>query len=105
ERDGAGVPTSGRWHQLATGPIKNFPDPETIYGIARALRVTVTEVVMAAARSLGIEVREDSHGSLSTAGLSDEQIQVVRMVIEALAATSKEDTSHGAPIVPQLTIH
>lgn len=103
-RDSHGIPTKGRWHQLATGPIKNFPDPETIYGVARALGVTVTEVVMAAARSLGIEVREDSHGALSTAGLNEDQVHVVRLVIAALAATSKEATSDGPPIA-QLETH
>lgn len=98
ERDAGGKPTAARWQQLAMKPQRNFPDPETIHGISRALRVTETEVVMAAARTLGIPVREDSHGSLSTAGLSQDQVHIVRMVIAALADARREDPSDGTPI-------
>lgn len=102
ERDSGGTPTAGRWQQMATRPPKNIPETATLIGMARALGVTVTEVVMAAARSCGMDVREDSHGSLSTAGLTPRQTQVVRMVISELAA--KEDTRHGAPIGDDLVL-
>lgn len=54
--DCGGTPTAARLHQLATIPQKNFPDPDTIAGLARGLGVPVTEVVMCAARSLGLRV-------------------------------------------------
>lgn len=55
-RDCGGVPTSKRLHQLATVTPKNFPDPDTIRGLAAGLGVTVTDIVMASARSLGLSV-------------------------------------------------
>ena len=54
---------------------------------------------MATARSLGVQVREDSTGSLSTEGLTDEQVDVVRRVITALAERT-EAAQHGTPIAP-----
>lgn len=52
-----GVPTAKRLHMLATAPIKNFPDPDTIRGLSTGLRVTETTIVLAAAESLGLDVR------------------------------------------------
>lgn len=49
--DCGGTPSSGRLHQMATRPLKNFPDPDSIRGMANGLGVTVTDIVMAAARS------------------------------------------------------
>lgn len=54
--DCGGVPSSGRLHQMATRPLKNFPDPPSIEGLAQGLGVTVTEVVLASARELGLNV-------------------------------------------------
>ncbi|WP_143153984.1 hypothetical protein, partial [Rhodococcus rhodnii] len=51
-----GTPTAKRLHQLANQPQKNFPDPDTIRGLAQGLGVTITEVVMASARTLGLPV-------------------------------------------------
>lgn len=56
--DSGGAITRNRVQQLATEPRqKQFPSPETIRGLARALGATETEVVAAAARSVGIDVR------------------------------------------------
>ncbi|QTJ65019.1 hypothetical protein HYG77_04990 [Rhodococcus sp. ZPP] len=54
--DCGGTPSSGRLHQMATRPLKNFPDPDSIRGMANGLGVTVTDIVMAAARSLDLPV-------------------------------------------------
>lgn len=54
--DAGGVPTSARLQQLATKPLKNFPDPDTIRGLARGLSTSVTEVVAACAASLGLSM-------------------------------------------------
>ncbi|WP_032402444.1 hypothetical protein [Rhodococcoides fascians] len=51
-----GTPTAKRLHQLATKPQRNFPDPPTIKGLAQGLGVSVTDVVMAAARMVGLSV-------------------------------------------------
>lgn len=56
-RDCGGSPTDKRLQQLVRVPIKNFPDPGTIAALARGLRVTQGVVVLAAAESLGLDVR------------------------------------------------
>lgn len=49
--------TRGRWQQLGSGvPQRKFPDPGSLAVIARVLEVDLTIIVLAAARSLGLEV-------------------------------------------------
>ena len=55
--DSGGTITRNRVQQLANDPQRSFPTPDTIRGLARALSATETEVVAAAARSVGITVR------------------------------------------------
>lgn len=55
-KDCGGTPTAKRLHQLANIAPKNFPDPATIRGLAVGLGVTVTDIVMASARSLSLPV-------------------------------------------------
>ena len=82
-------PGAKRWQQLATQPIKNFPDPPTILGMSRALGVPPLTVIHAAAESLGFEVRRDQSrlASLlppSADALGDTQIAAVRQMVLAL---------------------
>lgn len=63
-----GAPTSKRLHQLVTRPMKNFPDPDTIKGLARGLNASTTEVLLAAARSLDIPVGDYGAGALVLEG-------------------------------------
>lgn len=65
--DCGGQPAGRRLQQFATRPIKNFPDPETIPGLARGLGVTTTEVILASARSLGIKVTASDAEALTLA--------------------------------------
>lgn len=47
-----------RWQQLATGKrITEFPEPATLQAIATAIDVDVTAVVIAAAKTIGLQVR------------------------------------------------
>jgi len=55
-RDCGGVPTPNRAQGMATKPMKSFPDVETMRGLSRGLNVSVTEVLMACASSLGLDV-------------------------------------------------
>ena len=56
-RDAGGYPTRNRFQQLATVREQNmFPSPDTLRGVARALNAPMSEVVLAAARSVGLEV-------------------------------------------------
>jgi len=50
--------TRGRWQQLGAGLAqRKFPDPDSLTVIARVLDVDITTVVLAAARSVGLDVR------------------------------------------------
>lgn len=86
-RDCGGVPTPGRIQQLATKDQNRFPDPDTITGLARGLRVNASAVVDACAASLGI-VSEDASPKLArlmpadTAALTDGQVSAVLAVIQ-----------------------
>ncbi|WP_138414762.1 hypothetical protein [Sinomonas gamaensis] len=65
-----GVPTGKRLFQLINSPLKNFPDPDTIRGLQRATGASATEIVMAAARSLGLDVSESDPDALHIPGIS-----------------------------------
>lgn len=56
ERDCGGSPSAKRLQQMATQPIKNFPDPPSVQALSRGLRVSEVAVVLAAAESLGLDV-------------------------------------------------
>ncbi len=55
--------TRGRWQQLGSGvPQRKFPDPGSLKVMAEVLEVEITVVVLAAARSLGLDVgRRGTH--------------------------------------------
>lgn len=57
ERDCGGSPSKGRLQQMVKQPIKNFPDPPTVRALAQGLKVAQSAVVLAAAESLGLDVR------------------------------------------------
>lgn len=57
EADSDGVVKSQRWNQLANRQrVSEFPEPRTIEAMAYALNVSVEVVLLAFARSLGLEV-------------------------------------------------
>jgi len=56
---GDGAPSGKRLQQLARGEMRNFPDPPTIRALARGLRVSHQVVILAAAESLGLDVRQN----------------------------------------------
>lgn len=98
-----GVPTAKRLHMLATAPIKNFPDPDTIRGLSKGLRVTETTIVLAAAESLGLDVRSpDGWAALLPADteripshMRDAILSVVHSAVHM--ATEGEVGSDGKP--------
>jgi len=48
----------GRWQQLGSGAAqRKFPDPASLVVIAQVLEVDITTVVLAAARSVGLDAR------------------------------------------------
>lgn len=56
--DCGGVPSDKRLHQMVSGGLKAFPDPPTVRGLARGLPASITEVVLASARALGLRVAD-----------------------------------------------
>lgn len=55
-RDAGGAPSGERFRQLLNQPMKNFPDPPSVKGLAKALKVPRSVVILAAAQSLGLDV-------------------------------------------------
>lgn len=107
-RAAGGEPTGARLHQLATKPLKAFPGPETILALSRGLDRTVTEVVAAAARSLGLDVHlgPDAQAlTLATAGQLPTEAQdairgVARQMLalhQAANAAEESDRDGNAP--------
>ncbi|MFC9768932.1 hypothetical protein, partial [Rhodococcus jostii] len=99
--DCGGTPSSGRLHQMATRTLKNFPDPDSIRGMANGLGVTVTDIVMASARSLGLSVytgNDPSALSIGGAGdLPDSAKETLTTVArEFIKLTSQQDTDGAA---------
>jgi hypothetical protein len=67
-RDCGGFPTQSRIQQMSTQPIKVFPDPDTIRGLARGLNVSVGEIIGACAKDLGLNMGGPDESSLLLAG-------------------------------------
>jgi hypothetical protein len=63
-KDCGGNPTANRLQQLATKGLNEFPTPDTIRGMSRGLGATVTDVTMACARSLDLNVRSGDPDAL-----------------------------------------
>ena len=64
-RDCGNLITGKRLQQMGgSKPIKNFPDPPTVKGLARGLNSTVTEILVACARSLGLRAEDPVAGAL-----------------------------------------
>src|SRR5690349_16777204 len=87
-RDCGGSPTDKRLQQLVREPIKNFPDPSTIAALARGLRVTQAVVVLAAAESLGLDVRTSTPRLVellpaTASGLSEQQAAAIAHLVSA----------------------
>lgn len=98
--------TRGRWQQLGSGVrLKAFPEPATIRLMARALEVEETAVVLAAAKSLGLDVRRNgprlaqmlpSGTDLLSPSMQTAIVEVIRVAVtEALLHTGDVDERQG----------
>lgn len=70
-RDCGGIPTQSRLQQMANNPIKVFPDPDTIKGLARGLSVTVEQVISACAKDLNLPMGSPDESALVLFGARD----------------------------------
>lgn len=85
-----------RWQQLGTGVrIKEFPEPATLTAMATALDVDVAEVVLAAARSIGLDVKRGAHSDLAARlpSTADRLSEVQRDAIVTLVRSITEVTN------------
>lgn len=87
-----------RWQQLGTGVrMKEFPEPTTLEAMATALNVDVTKLVLASARSLGLDVREGAtfYGHPSDAHSPIERLEEVNVDLPRI---SLRDLKEGATL-------
>jgi hypothetical protein len=114
ERDTGGTITRGRFQQLATVRKQSkFPDPSTLRGIVMATNLPMREVVLAAARSVGLSVPPEDPTILMIAGagaLPDDQKEILlnlaRDLIRAnqVGRRAKRETPEDDPPEPELVV-
>lgn len=97
ERASGRALTRGRWQQLGSGlPQRKFPDPGSLTVIAQVLEVDITSVVLAAARTLGLDVRRPGTGltqllPAEAAHLSARMRDAVLSLIRAAVSDARPD--------------
>lgn len=84
-----GLISRARWGKWRNGIMIEFPEPATLEHIADTLNLDVTTVVLACAKQLGLDVqlrrnRLETRLPPRAADLSDEQIQAVLSVVNAM---------------------
>lgn len=84
--DCGGIPTDSRLNSLVKSPIKNFPDVDTIRGLSIGLRVNISDIILASARSLDLQVGPFEPGILKIPGAG----HLPPSAKEALAAAAFE---------------
>lgn len=103
ERASGRALTRGRWQQLGSGlPQRKFPDPGSLTVIAQVLEVDITSVVLAAARTLGLDVRRPGTGlsqllPAEAAQLSARMRDAVLSLIRAAVSDARPDRGEPQP--------
>lgn len=67
-RDCGGVPTERALSRLTLHPFTRLPDKATIEGLARGLGVSVSQVILACAASMGFRVHQEDRTDLVLPG-------------------------------------
>lgn len=92
ERASGRALTRGRWQQLGSGAeLRKFPDPGSLTVISEVLEVDITTVVLAAAQTLGLDVRRQGADLSSllpdrTERLSDRMRDAILTLVRAAVA-------------------
>jgi hypothetical protein len=103
ERASGRALTRGRWQQLGSGlPQRKFPDPGSLTVIAQVLEVDITSVVLAAARTVGLDVRRPGTGlsqllPTEAAQLSGRMRDAILALIRAAVADALPDRGEPRP--------
>lgn len=100
--------SDGRLHQLATKPLKNFPEPRTVIALADLLGLSVSRVVLSLAVSLGIPVREYASALVNslppgTDNLTDRDQAAIVAVVRQLVAARRAAQDRDEPTGPDLS--
>lgn len=98
-----GVVKYQRWGQLSRGErLSEFPRPDSLVAMAKALGQTETMIVIAAARSLGMQVdrRGTAFGQRISAG-ADQIPRRVRSALLHLIDEMAADASTGEPAMDE----
>jgi hypothetical protein len=100
-----GTPSAKRLHQLENGPLKNFPDPDTIRALAAGTGFSITEIIHASARSLRLPVVSEDPDVIRIHGLSTTPPRVAELFRdlgrEIVSLAEKEvvgNADHPAPM-------
>ena len=86
EKLAGGAPTSRSLQKLVTKGFTRMPDPETFQGLSRALNVSQRDLVLAAARTLGIYIEAENPADLTLIGAG----RLPNESQELLRSTSRE---------------
>lgn len=86
EKLSGGAPTSRSLQKLVTKGFTRMPDPETFQGLSRALNVSQRDLVLAAARTLGIYIEAENPADLTLIGAG----RLPNESQELLRSTSRE---------------
>ena len=104
ERASGRALTRGRWQQLGSGVVqRKFPDPSSLSVIAEVLEVDITTVVLAAARSVGLDVRTRGTDLAHLLPALTERLSgrmrdaILTLVRAAVAESRSNEGSDGAP--------
>lgn len=91
EKDTGGSLGAARWQQMATRGLRNFPTPQSLRAVARALHVSDETVLLAAGTSLGLRI-DQRHSLIElipphATDLSDQCVTAILAVVRAMCAT------------------
>ena len=95
EKLAGGAPTSRSLQKLVTKGFTRMPDPETFQGLSRALNVSQRDLVLAAARTLGIYIEAENPADLTLIGagrLPNESQELLRSTSRELQRWMDRDT-------------
>ncbi len=100
--------TRGRWQQLGSGvPQRKFPDPGSLTVIAEVLEVDITTVVIAAARSVGLDVSRrgadlshllPEHTERLSGRMRDAILSLIRAAVAEAAADDGPEVSRASSL-------
>ncbi|AKC38406.1 TPA_asm: immunity repressor [Mycobacterium phage McProf] len=103
-----GVVKAQRWNQITNGiKVKEFPEPASIEGMARALNVKLDVILLSIARSVGLPVEEDVSrlAAMLPPGaekLGDAQLGLMLSLLREMIKASENDGDRDTESAPKV---